>query len=229
MDRPSRARGCDARHSPAVNVHGSVLVALGWLVVGAGAGWVARWGSVRLAKLEGLEPGQAWWQVYDPPVLAAVLFGLFGLELGSFPLLALRSIFVLVLVQVIFFDLEHRLILDRVMFPSMALALVVSLFAHPWWAGIATGIAAGGIFLLLALAGSAIFKAEALGFGDVKLAAFMGLLLGPLPTVQAIFYGVFLAGVVSVGMIVWRRSLKGTLAYGPYLAAGALIVLYLIP
>lgn len=212
-----------------MNVHGSVLVALGWLVVGAGAGWVARWGSVRLAKLEGLESGQTWWQVYGPPVLAAVLFGLFGLEIGSFPLLVLRSVFVLVLVQVIFFDLEHRLILDRVMFPSMALALVVSLFGHPWWAGIASGIAAGGIFLLLALAGSAIFKAEALGFGDVKLAAFMGLLLGPLPTVQALFYGVFLAGLVSIGMIVWRRSLKGTIAYGPYLAAGALIVLFQLP
>jgi len=136
---------------------------------------------------------------------------------------------VLVLVQVIFFDFEHRLILDRVMFPSMAVALVVSLFKDPWWAGIATGLGAGLLFLGLALAGSAIFKAEALGFGDVKLAVFMGLLLGPLPTVQAVFYGVFMAGVVSIGIIVWHRSLKGTLAYGPYLAAGALIVLWLLP
>jgi prepilin signal peptidase PulO-like enzyme (type II secretory pathway) len=199
------------------------------LVVGAGGGWVARWGSVRLAKLEELESGHKWWQVYGPPVLAAVLFGLFGLSIGSFPLLVLRSVFVLVLVQVIFFDLEHRLILDRVMFPSMALALLVSLFGHPWWAGIATGLAAGGMFLLLALAGSAIFKQEALGFGDVKLALFMGLLLGPLPTVQALFYGVLLAGLVSIGIIVWRRSLKGTIAYGPYLAAGALIVLFQLP
>ena len=111
----------------------------------------------------------------------------------------------------------------------MVLALVVSLFGEPWWVGIVAGLGAGLLFLLLALAGSAIFKAEALGFGDVKLAAFMGLLLGPLPTVQALFYGVFMAGVVSVGMIVWRRSTKGTLAYGPYLAAGALIVLYLLP
>lgn len=212
-----------------MNATGSVLVALGWAVVGAGAGWVVRWGSVRLARLEGLEPGHAWWQVYGPPVLAAILFGLFGLEISSFPLLVLRSVFVLVLVQVIFFDLEHRLILDRVMFPSMALALVVSLFIHPWWAGIATGLAAGGLFLLLALAGSAIFKAEAMGFGDVKLAVFMGLLLGPLPTVQALFYGVFLAGLVSIGIIIWRRSMKGTIAYGPYLAAGALIVLYQLP
>jgi len=52
--------------------------------------------------------------------------------------------------------------------------------------------------------------------------------LGPLPTAQALFYGVFMAGVVSIGMIAWHRSLKGTLAYGPYLAAGAIIVLYLL-
>src|SRR6266850_1699452 len=210
MDGPSRARRCDARHSAAVNASGSVLVALGWAVVGAGAGWVVRWGSVRLARLEELEPGHLWWQVYGPPVLAAILFGLFGLEIGSFPLLVLRSVFVLVLVQVIFFDLEHRLILDRIMFPSMALALVVSLFCHPWWAGIATGLGAGGLFLLLAVAGSAIFKAAALGFGAVKLAVFLG-------------------GLSSIGVIIWRRSMKGTIAYGPYLAAGALIVLFQLP
>jgi len=133
---------------------------------------------------------------------------------------------VLVLVQVIFFDFEHRLILDRVMFPSMAAALLVSLFRSPWWAGIATGLVAGLGFLLLALAGSFIFKAEALGFGDVKLALFLGLLLGPLPTIQALFYGVFLAGVVSVVLIVRYRTTKQTIAYGPYLAAGALIVLF---
>ncbi len=124
----------------------------------AGAGWIVRWGSVRLARLEELEPGHTWWQVYGPPVLAAVLFGVFGLEISSFPLLVLRSVFVLVLVQVIFFVLEHRLILDRVMFPSMALALVTSLFGHPWWAGIATGLGAGLLFLAVALLGSAIFK-----------------------------------------------------------------------
>lgn len=206
-----------------------LLVAAGWAVVGAAAGWFVRWGSVRLAKLEGLEPGSLRWQVFGTPILAAILFGVFAFHLGMSPALLIKSVFILVLVQVIFFDFEHRLILDRVIFPAMGLALFVSLFGQPWWAGIATGLGAGLLFLLLALAGSAIFKAEALGFGDVKLAAFMGLLLGPLPTVQALFYGVFMAGVVSIGMIVWRRSMKGTLAYGPYLAAGAVIVLYLLP
>ena len=207
-------------------MNGVSLFPLLWAVVGAAAGWLVRWGSVRLARLEGLEPGIKRWQVFGPPILCTILFGVFATEPMSLQLLALRSVFVLVLVQVMFFDMEHRLILDRVMFPAMVLALIVSLFHQPWWAGIATGLAAGLLFLLLALVGSAIFKAEALGFGDVKLALFMGLLLGPLPTITALFYGVFLAGVVSVGVIIWHRSLKGSIAYGPYLAAGALIVLF---
>jgi prepilin signal peptidase PulO-like enzyme (type II secretory pathway) len=207
----------------------AILVAIGWGVVGAAGGWLVRWGSVRLARLEELEPDSRPWQVYGPPILAALLFAVFAYHLGLALPLFERSVFVLVLVQVIFFDLEHRLILDRVMFPSMVLALGLSLFGNPWWAGIATGIGAGLLFLLIALVGAAIFKAEAMGFGDIKLAVFVGLLLGPLPTVQALFYGVFLAGVVAIGVIAWHRSLKGTIAYGPYMAVGALIVLFLLP
>jgi len=203
-----------------------VLVAVGLGIIGAAAGWLARWGSVKLALLEGLEPGHRPWQVWGPPILTAIIFAGLGYVFGAELLLLLRSVFALVLVQVIFFDFEHRLILDRVLFPSIALALVVSLLENPWWAGLATGIGAGLLFTFLAVAGAFLFKTEALGFGDVKLALFMGLLLGWPQIVSALFYGVFLAGAVSIGVIVWRRSLKGTIAYGPYLAAGALIVLF---
>jgi leader peptidase (prepilin peptidase)/N-methyltransferase len=74
-----------------------------------------------------------------------------------------------------------------------------------------------------------IFKAEALGFGDVKLALFMGLLLGWPYTLTALFYGVLLAAVGAVAFIVTHRSVKGTIAYGPYLAAGALLMLLQLP
>lgn len=204
-----------------------ILIALAWAAVGAAAGWFVRWGSVRLARLEELEPGRKRWQVYGPPILSAALFAALAYELsGNLPLLALRSLIALVLVHVIFFDFEHGLILDRVIFPSMALALVMSLLGHPWWAGIATGLAAGALFMLFGLAGSAIMKADTLGFGDVKLAIFIGLLLGPLPTIQAIFYGVVLAGFCAIGYAIWSRSLKGTIALGPFLAAATFIGLY---
>jgi leader peptidase (prepilin peptidase)/N-methyltransferase len=205
-----------------------VLFAIGWAVVGAAAGWFARWGSVKLAVLEGLEPGFKAWQVYGPPILAAVFFAVFALDLGTAHLVTLvvRSVFVLVFVQVIFFDLEHRLILDRIIFPAMALAAVASLFNQPWWAGIATGLAAGTIFLFLSVAGSAMLHAEVLGFGDVKLAAFMGLVLGWPFIVSALFYGVVLGALAAVGVGIWKRSMRATFAYGPYLALGAVVVLY---
>ena len=207
-----------------------VIVAAVSAIVGAAAGWGMRLGSVRLARLEGLEPGSKWWQVYGPPILSAVLLGVFGYSLAGTPvLLVVRGVFVLVLVQVIFFDFEHHLILDRVMFPAMALALLVSFFGHPWWVGLATGFGAGLLFLLLAIGGSALLKQEALGFGDVKLAAFMGLLLGVPLIFSALFYGVLFAGVGAIVFVVWHRSLRGNIAYGPYLAGGALLALYFLP
>lgn len=211
-----------------------LLVVL-WAILGAAGGWLVRWGSVRLARLEELEPGSKRWQEYGPPILGAIVLAIFALVITPLPLLVVRSIFALVLVQVIFFDFEHRLILDRVIFPSMALALLVSLsslvftsaglWLQPWWMGIVMGLVAGGLFLLLALLGSAVFKAEALGFGDVKLAVFMGLLLGWPYTFTALFYGAFLAVFGVIVFAVRNRSLKGTLAYGPYLAGGAMILL----
>jgi len=205
------------------------LIAAAWVVLGAVLGVFVRWGSVRLAVLEELEPGHKPWQVYGPPVLSAVVFGVFALGVSPFPVLVVRSVFVLVLVQVIFFDFEHRLILDRVMFPAMGLAAIVSLFHSPWWGGLAMGLAAGLLFLVIALVGAAIFRTEALGFGDVKLALFLGLLLGWPYVFQGLLYGVFFAAVGAVVFIVWNRTLKGTIAYGPYLAAGALVMLFSLP
>jgi leader peptidase (prepilin peptidase) / N-methyltransferase len=211
------------------------LIAVLWAIVGAAGGWLARWGSVKLARLEGLEPGHKRWQVYGPPILGGIVFAVFAFVITPFPLLVVRSIFGLVLVQVIFFDFEHRLILDRVIFPAMALALLVTLsplvsgrlglWQQPWWMGIVMGVAAGVLFLLLSVLGSAIFKAEAMGFGDVKLAVFLGLLLGWPYTFTALFYGAFLAVIGVVVFAIRNRSLKGTIAYGPYLAAGALLML----
>jgi leader peptidase (prepilin peptidase)/N-methyltransferase len=206
----------------------TVLFVLGWAALGAAGGWFARWGSVKLARLEGLSPGEKPWQVYGPPVLAAIMFAIFGYDLGpgNLVVLAVRSVFVLVLVQVIFFDLEHRLILDRVIFPAMVLAVAVSLFDRPWWGGIATGIGAGALFLFLSVAGSMLLRAEVLGFGDVKLAAFMGFLLGWPAIVDACFIGVAVGALAAIGVGVWHRSMKATFAYGPYLALGALVMLF---
>jgi leader peptidase (prepilin peptidase)/N-methyltransferase len=203
-------------------------VAAVWAVVGAGVGFGIRRLSVWLARIEELEPGFERWQVWGPVVASAALFAVFGWRFGPAPLLLLKSLWVAVLVYVVFFDLEHRLILDRVMYPSMGLAILASIVTpHPGWLNaIVTGVGAGAIFLLLSLGGALIFRAEALGIGDVKLAVFMGLVLGFPWTVQALFLGILLAGGLSLLLIAIRKKgLRDTIAYGPYLCAGTLIVL----
>jgi len=113
-------------------------------------------------------------------------------------------------------------------FATVVVALVLSVFTPHlgWKQSLLTGVAAGGVFLLIYLAGALIFKTEALGLGDVKLAVFIGLVLGLSPTLNALLLGVLLAGLVSIGLVVIRvKKLKDTIAYGPYLCAGAIYML----
>ncbi len=220
----------------------NLLLGVIWLPLGAGVGILVRWASVRLGRLEeGLEPGFARWQLFGPPISCALLFAVFGFQLGWQPALLIRSLWVAVLVHVIFFDLEHRLILDRVSYPAMLIALALGFVTFNGWTAhldlrsgvehLVTGLGAGLAFLLLALLGGLIFRTEALGFGDVKLALVIGLMLGirrpETATVRALFYGVLLAGLASLVMILARRKgARDFFAYGPYLAGGALIVLF---
>ena len=206
-----------------------IITAAVWAAAGGAAGYGIRRGSVWLAKKEELEPGATAWQEWGPPITAAVLFAAFGAELGPHPILLLRSLWVAVFVQIIYFDFEYRLILDRVMFPSMAAAILLSLVTPHLGIVLAvlTGAGCGLLFLLLALLGALVFRVEALGFGDVKLAAFIGLVTGGLYALQALWYGVVLAGVLSILLVVTRiRGMRDSIAFGPYLAAGAVIVLF---
>ena len=207
------------------------LAVLAWAAAGFGVGIGIRRLSVWLSEKEELEYGSRGWMVWGPPVLAALLFGAFAFRMGPTPVLLIKSLWVAVLVQVIFFDTEHRLILDRVMVPAMVAALALS-FLTPhlgFLASLLTGLGAGLLFLVLALAGAFFFGADALGFGDVKLVAFIGLVVGvhEFAIVTALFLGVLFAGVISLLLVLFRvLKMKDGIPYGPFLAAGALVVLY---
>jgi leader peptidase (prepilin peptidase)/N-methyltransferase len=206
-----------------------VIVAVGWALVGALVGVAVRVASVWLARGEELEPGRRPWQRYGPVLLTALLFGLFGWRIGAHPVLLVRSLWVAVLVQVIFFDLEHQLVLDRVLLPGAVAAILLSLVTPDLGlvAAVLTGLVTGLVFLAIAEVGRLVFKAEAMGFGDVKLSAFLGLILGPRPTFNAVVLGVILAGVVAVGLLALRlRGMRDSISYGPFLAAGALAALF---
>ncbi|WP_243859017.1 A24 family peptidase [Actinomyces sp. ZJ308] len=82
--------------------------------------------------------------------------------------------------------------------------------------------AAGGISLALALIGTGM------GMGDVKLCAVIGLWLGwhsPWVLAYGFITGILIAGIVALALLATRRvTRKDSIAYGPYLIAGAFLV-----
>jgi leader peptidase (prepilin peptidase)/N-methyltransferase len=220
----------------------AVPLAVGWGVLGAvigiGLNYLSRW----LARVEEIEFDQGTADTLLMPLLSAALFFAFALKLGMRTELLIDSVYVAILVQVLAFDLKTRYILDLVMFPAWLVAFALA-FVTPWdrfltwpwpdWrtAPVAAAIA-GLTFLLLYLGGQLIFGAEAFGFGDVKLAVFIGMATGlsNLRMAHALIDGVFLGGLVAVLLLVTRiRSLKQAVPYGPFLALGTVATLFIQP
>lgn len=71
-----------------------------------------------------------------------------------------------------------------------------------------------------------------MGFGDVKLVGYQGLVLGWAGVEAAVLgplAGVFIGGVAAVIILIVQRDRRAHFAYGPYLVAGALLVLVTAP
>ncbi len=86
-----------------------------------------------------------------------------------------------------------------------------------------SGLTASLLFFVLWL----LTKGKGMGFGDVKLAFLLGLLLG-YPRIVVALYSAFLTGA-TLGVILilkGKKSLKSKIAFGPFLIAGALIALF---
>jgi leader peptidase (prepilin peptidase)/N-methyltransferase len=115
------------------------------------------------------------------------------------------------------FGWDHGPDLGRSMKPGMA-SLLVGLV------GAATG---GGIIWFIRAAGTLALKREAMGLGDVKFMAMAGLLLGPVPTLLAL--GVAMVGGSVLGLAIWAATRNREIPFGPFLALGALAVLFYGP
>jgi leader peptidase (prepilin peptidase)/N-methyltransferase len=78
-----------------------------------------------------------------------------------------------------------------------------------------------------AKANEIVIPREAMGFGDVKLLAGIGALLGWEATVFSIFLSSAVGALVGLALIALRkRDLQGRIPYGPYIALGALVWLF---
>ena len=122
-------------------------------------------------------------------------------------------------------DARTKRLPNRITYPLFGFGVVgltlASWVGHEWWRLVLALLCAAllyGLFWLFWFLGP-------MGFGDVKLAAVLGLFLGwvGLPAaVSGLLLGMLAAALSGLGMMLIRRAtLKTELAYGPYLIAGA--------
>lgn len=160
----------------------------------------------------------------------ALLFFLLALRLGNDPPLLLTAWgYAWFLVSVFVIDLETRRVLNIMLLPAMLFALAVSVLlgVPPLPRALAGGVVAFGLFWGLFLIGRILFGRGALGFGDVKLAGVIGLMVGYPDVLQALVVGALLGAAVALFMLATHRAtLKSTSAYAPYLALGAMVALW---
>ena len=86
-------------------------------------------------------------------------------------------------------------------------------------------VAGGGLgFILLLLV--AIISRGGMGFGDVKLAALMGLAIGFPLVMFSLVFGAMLGGIIGAALLVSKkRSRRDAIPFGPFLALAAMITM----
>jgi leader peptidase (prepilin peptidase) / N-methyltransferase len=141
-------------------------------------------------------------------------------------LLVVAWLYVAFLLTVLVIDLEHRRVLNIMVGPAALVVLALSLApGTPSPLNALLGGAAGfGSFLLLAIIGRG-----ALGFGDVKLAGLIGLMTGYPHVIPALVLGIVLGGIAAILLLISRRATrKSYMAYAPYMAVGAIVVILIV-
>jgi leader peptidase (prepilin peptidase)/N-methyltransferase len=154
-------------------------------------------------------------------VLAGGCFARFGLSAQAF----VGAILAVALVLLAAIDLDRRLLPDVIVLPALLAVLILQIAFYPEHAleSVLASLGAA-LFLFIPL----LVYPAGMGLGDVKLAALLGAALGK-SVAAAIAIGLLAGGAVAL-LVLAREGLgarKKAIAFGPFLAFGGLLVLFL--
>jgi leader peptidase (prepilin peptidase) / N-methyltransferase len=158
-------------------------------------------------------------------VLGGVLGGLAGLT-AVFPAFLLLA---LVMVLVVFVDLDTHRIPDRitfVAFPASVALVALGSFVEGGSRDLVRALIGSALFFVVLLVLHLVYPAG-MGFGDVKLAPTLGLFLGytdPVLVVYALLASSLIGIAVALPAVV-RGGRKTEFPFGPALCAGCVLVL----
>ena len=153
----------------------------------------------------------------------AILFAYLWRRHGPSPRLVLLSLYTCVLLLILVIDLEHRLVPNAVILPATSLVLLANLvYPDPGLGNALLGGAIGfGLFCPMALAWRG-----AMGAGDVKLAALIGLMAGFPQVIVALTVGISIGGLVALFLLLTGiKDRRSYIPYAPFLAMGGMAAL----
>ena len=136
------------------------------------------------------------------------------------------------LIIIFVYDLKHYIIHDKVIYPAILVSciwyLISSIFfsSHTKYYILNTIYSAfGAAFFFLAIV--LLTREKGMGMGDVKLAFFMGLLLGFPNILVALFLSFFLGAVIGIILIITgKKTFKSEVPFGPFLVTGTFLALF---
>jgi leader peptidase (prepilin peptidase)/N-methyltransferase len=152
-----------------------------------------------------------------------LLFLLLWSRYGMSPHFAFVALVACVFIVVLVIDVEHRLIPNQVIYPAIGAAFV----ATPLVTGVVLPqVLWGGAVGLALLSLIVLVYPQGIGLGDVKLAAFIGLVAGFPLVLLALFLSFVLGGGVGAAALLARRvGMKDALPFAPFLAMGGMVAL----
>lgn len=147
-------------------------------------------------------------------------------HVGLVSVLPLLAVWGYLLVALFWIDLDFQLLPDVLTFPGTLIGAAAALLTPGGAREALWGVVVGsGALWLVAWAYLRVRKIEGMGFGDVKLAAMFGVVLGWERTLLTLFLAAF-AGSVWGGILIARRAGGGqtALPFGTLLAPSAMVV-----
>lgn len=136
-------------------------------------------------------------------------------------------------IAVFVIDLEHYLILDKIVYPAMVLSFVLALAIS-----IVSGSAQPAVSSLLCALGAFIpfwliwyiAKGKWMGYGDVKFVAWLGFALAWPGIAVALFISFTVGAIVGIFLIVFgKKQLSSKLPFGTFLSIAAILAAFYAP
>ncbi len=178
------------------------------------------------------------WRSPFVELCTGLFFFVFYLRYGLSAEFAFTVFYFCIFWVILFIDLKHGLILNKVVYPAAAVAMVVlsvdfflpelGIFGgRVFWPQpeILSGLVGGAVGFLFLLI-PAVISPGGMGWGDVKMAGLIGLVTGFPLVIVAIFTGIVLGGLVAIVLVLLKiRGRKETIPFGPFLSLGAIAAL----